>query len=145
MGVKFTALPANTDPIGDTDLIPGVIGGVTKKNAWSLVKSTLATYFNTLFAALEPAVVSKTANYTITTDDHTVLCDATSGNITITLPAATSSQREFCIVKTDNTSNTVVVDGNSSETINGATTITLSSQYDAITITTDGTSWYITQ
>lgn len=73
-----------------------------------------------------------------------VLVDATSGNITITLPAAASNvKREYTIQKIDSSINTVTVDANASEVINGALTQVLATQYAFIKIKTNGTEWYI--
>jgi lysophospholipase L1-like esterase len=82
-------------------------------------------------------------NTTLTSVDQTVLASASS-TLTVTLPAAASNAgRKYTIKKIDDTANTVVVDANASETIDGATTQTLTSQFDAITIQCNGTSWFI--
>jgi hypothetical protein len=87
---------------------------------------------------------TKTANYTATSADHTLLGDASSGNITITLPAASTCTNRFYIIKKiDITSNTVTIDGNASELIDGATTYVLSTQYESVTLQCDGTNWWI--
>ena len=91
--------------------------------------------------------LSKTANYTIVEADRDKLvkCDATSGTITITLLAAATAGDGFqlAIKKTDSGANTVVIDGNSSETIDGVTTLTLSTQYDVAVLTCDGSNWHV--
>jgi hypothetical protein len=46
--VKISALPA-TSSINDADVFPSVQSSVTSKNAFSLIKSTLKTYFDTLY------------------------------------------------------------------------------------------------
>ena len=89
-------------------------------------------------------IVGKTANYTATSDDYTIICNATSGDITITLPtASTSTRRTYHIKKIDSSVNTVTIDGDSAETIDDAATQTLNNQYDSITIQSDGTEWWI--
>ena len=90
----------------------------------------------------ELAVTSKTADYTATSSDTVILVDATSGDVTITLPAV-SSGLHYYIKKTDSSSNKVIVDGDGSETIDGSTTQDIISQYDAMEIVSDGTSWSI--
>lgn len=84
---------------------------------------------------------SQTANFTAGTS-NTYFCNATSGNITATLPAAADGQR-YTFVKTDSSVNTVTIDGNGSETINGSLTQVLSAQYDRLTIEAEGSVWYI--
>lgn len=84
-------------------------------------------------------VTTLTANYTATYGDVYFDCDTTAGNITITLPAAADSfGKKFAFKKITSDANTVVIDGNASETIDGATTKTLSAQNDSLTIVCDG-------
>ena len=84
-----------------------------------------------------------TASAILDSTDKFVHVDATSGAITITLPpVATSSGIEYYIKKTDSSGNAVTVDGNASETIDGATTQALSSQYDSIFVYCNGTVWW---
>lgn len=87
--------------------------------------------------------VHKTANYTAA-KENIITVDATSGAITITLPAAASStDRIYTILKTDGSANAVTVDGDGSETINGATTYNLASQYNKVTVYCNGTAWFV--
>lgn len=87
--------------------------------------------------------VSKTANYTATTSDFMILVDATSGAVTITLPAAASSAGMVVgVKKIDSSGNAVTVDGNASETIDDATTVSLAAQYDTAFLICDGTEWW---
>jgi len=82
---------------------------------------------------------------TYTASDITVIyADATSNAITITLPAVASVvDRVYNIKKIDSSVNTVTIDGNSSETIDGSTTVVISSQYDSVTIHSNGNEWFI--
>lgn len=87
---------------------------------------------------------SKTANYTATGDETTILCDASGGAFTITLPAAASfTGKHFYVKKTDTSYNAVTIDGNASETIDGSTTTTLNTQYEFVKIVCDGSNWHI--
>jgi hypothetical protein len=95
--------------------------------------------------SVSKSVVAKTANYTATVSDHTILCDASSGGFTITLPAAnTCSGRIYVIKKTNASSgvNSVTIDGNGAETIDGSATISLSCKSSAV-IQCDGTNWHV--
>jgi hypothetical protein len=91
------------------------------------------------------AVTSKTAGYTaVAGTDKVILCDATSASFTITLPAVSGNTGiSFIIKKTDSTANTVTIDGSGSETIDGALTQIISTQYQSFTIVCNGTSWSI--
>jgi hypothetical protein len=89
-------------------------------------------------------IVTKTGTYTATAADCTILCDATSAAFTVTLPPAnTVSGRIYHVLKIDSSANAVTVDGDGSETINGATTKALASQWDKTVIQSNGTAWYI--
>ena len=90
--------------------------------------------------------LSKTSNYTVTISDKDkfILCDATAGTITLTLPAAATAGNGFSIgaKKTDSGTNTVIIDANGAETIDGNTTYVLTAQNDGVKIITNGTAWY---
>lgn len=76
--------------------------------------------------------------------DHTILVNATSANRTVTLPAvATNAKRRYEIKKIDASANTVTIDGNASETIDGTTTKVLTTQYQSVAIHCDGATWWI--
>ncbi len=89
-------------------------------------------------------VASKTTNYTILETDYNaaILCDATSGNITITLPTAASvgSGFSFWIRRDDASDNTVTIDPDGSETIDGDSSLNLATDNTAF-IMSDGSNW----
>ena len=81
---------------------------------------------------------------TLTADHYLVVVDASSSNITITLPAATShTNRIYIIKKIDSLNHTVKIDANGTEKIDGEETITLNLQYSYVTIICDGDEWFI--
>lgn len=87
------------------------------------------------------------ANYTATINDEIIYADATAGAITISLPqqssvSSTTVAKGYTIIKIDSSTNTITVDPYSTETINGAATEELSSQYAVRTIIGNGgTDW----
>jgi hypothetical protein len=89
--------------------------------------------------------VTKTANYTVTTSDRLVYGNTASGNITLTLPAAASvtPNTVYSFQKT-NASNTLTLDGNASETIDGATTKALTALNSRADLVSDGSNWLST-
>lgn len=90
------------------------------------------------------AIVTKTGAYTATDADLVILCDASSGAFTITLPTAVGrAGKVFHIKKIDSSANGVTVDGNGSQTIDGATTQVIATQYNSIKITSDASNWHI--
>lgn len=82
---------------------------------------------------------SITAATTLGADDELVLCN---GTFTVTLPPAASSKGKIYVIKNIG-SGTITIDGDGSETIDGATTQSLSAQYDFIAIASNGTEWLI--
>lgn len=103
------------------------------------------TFTNKTQSGLIFTVVSKTGTYTAAATDNLILVDGTSGGFTVNLPAAASNAgRVFDFVRIDNTpANAVTLDGNSSETLDGSTTTTLNSQYEACRIICDGSNWFL--
>lgn len=76
--------------------------------------------------------------------DHTILVDASGGPVTVTLPAkANLIGHVLNIKKIDSSANAVTIDGNSSETIDGATTVVFSTQYQCYTIHCGASEWSI--
>jgi len=84
-----------------------------------------------------------TATLTLDATHHVVLCDASSNAITITLPAAASHSGREYYIKATNTTSSVSIDTNGSETIdNNSSTRTLA-LYSTMKIVSDGTEWWI--
>ena len=72
------------------------------------------------------------------------LVSAAGGNVLVNLPAPPiSAGRLLYVKKTDSSSNTVTVDQNGSETIDGGTSYVLYNQYEAVTLICDGSNWHV--
>lgn len=72
------------------------------------------------------------------------LCNATSGAIVPSLPAAsTANGMTVAFKKTDASANTVTISGHSAETIDGSNTLVLSARYDWVILVCDGTGWQV--
>ena len=84
-----------------------------------------------------------TTTYTALNTDSVLLCNNASGVTVTLLAAATAGDGFTLIVKNLHASASVTVDGNGSETIDGGTTATLATQYESITIVSDGSNWHI--
>lgn len=94
---------------------------------------------------LATGIAAKTSSYTLTANDGTVTADATSGAITLTLPAVSGCNGRIYVLKRLNSgANAVTVAANAAETIDGANTVTLGSQYSTLIIqgNADGTAWF---
>ena len=90
------------------------------------------------------ATSTKTSNYTIAGTDVVIFADATSGNVTITLPTASANAGyRFYIKRIDGSGNSCAVTRSGSDTIDGQTSLSLALQYTSITVISDGCLWYI--
>lgn len=70
--------------------------------------------------------------------------DATGGDLTVTLPAANLYPAEtYQFTRMDATANAISVVPDGSETINGATTLSIVTQYETYTLISDGFEWVI--
>lgn len=84
-----------------------------------------------------------TTTYTLLSSDDTLLCDNSSG-VTVTLLAAATAGDGFEVtIKNVGSAGSVTIDGDASETIDGALTAVLTSQYESLTIVCDGSNWNI--
>ena len=92
-------------------------------------------------------VTTKTASATIALNerDMVVGITASTANLTMTLPAATTAKNGFKITlqKRDNTAFTITITRSGSDLINGGTSYVLSQQYDTVEAVCDGSAnWY---
>lgn len=88
------------------------------------------------------------ADYAITDSDGytTILVSTGASDRTITLPTvADNSNRQIKIKKIDSGAGKVIIDGENTESIDGAATYTMYVQYDEITVQANnpGTAWFI--
>jgi hypothetical protein len=87
-------------------------------------------------------IVTVSADKSLLASDYVVLVDASSQNITITVPTAIAvKSREYIVKKIDNSANTVTL--SAATLIDGANQQVLSSQWDSIRIKSDNATWYI--
>lgn len=104
--------------------------------------------------SLQP-IVSKNSDYTLTSTDHTVLVDASGGDVIITVPDSTSDTdlynstlgrgKVYIIKKTDSsTTNTVILQRSGVQEIEGDTSFTMQSPGEVVGLQTDGSDWFIT-
>ena len=100
----------------------------------------------TFTPTIKSEVNSVSVNYTVLDDDgySLISMNATGGSRTVTLPtAADNAGRRITIVKIDSSFNTVIIDGEGGETINGATTINLLTTFDFMEVMCTGSAWVI--
>ena len=101
------------------------------------------------YGSIRPLVSSHSASTTLTVPEvpkAVYLCTGGGGGITMTLAAAagyfaSSKTVKLTFIKVDAGAGSVTVDGDGAETINSGTTKVLNSQWDKVSIITDGSNW----
>lgn len=88
-------------------------------------------------------VTGATHNETATSGEVIIRCDTTSNNITVNLPTAVGNTAKITIKRISSGSNTLTLDGDASETIDGGTTALLRRQYESVTLYSTNTNWEI--
>ena len=83
---------------------------------------------------------NQTGAYTVDNTDCVVNC--TANTFTVTLPTAVGIEGQYFVVKNSGTG-VITIDGNGSETIDGATTKILAVQYESMTVISDGANWKV--
>jgi hypothetical protein len=88
-------------------------------------------------------ITTKTTTYTLDATDYTVVFNL-NGNATANLPDATTIPGRIYVIKINRTNvgDTLTIDPNGAQTIDGAATLAIQCQY-AVTIQSDGTNWRI--
>lgn len=133
----------------DINVTESSVGSGTKLlQRWVVGGTTLASINNigtSYFNSLATNSATRTASFTLgAVNQGSQFCDATSGAIVATLPtAAFGGGRIFIIKKIDASANTVTIQGNGAETIDGTNTRVLSTQYSSLIIQSNGTAWFI--
>lgn len=89
-------------------------------------------------------ITNVTTNTSLDITHFTITCDATAGNVTLSLPAASGvTRRIYNVKKIDSSGNSCIIDPSGAETIDGAATATITTQWTNIQFQCNGTTWYI--
>lgn len=106
----------------------------------AVTTSTLLNLVNSL------SVITINSDYTVLSTDYAIFVNTSTatGNVTITLPAA-SSGRHIKIADSGGNAitNKIIIDGNGTEEINGALTYTINGNYNSAALLSDGSNWFI--
>jgi hypothetical protein len=90
------------------------------------------------------SVVSKTANYTLTSSDDTVTGDSSGGTFTLTLPTAVGiSGKIFRLKKTDTSLTAISIATTSAQTIDGVTTSSLNTLNECLIVQSNGSNYVV--
>jgi hypothetical protein len=102
------------------------------------------TLTGTFPAAAAPVVTTVTGATTLSDSNDYVVANAAGGAFTVTLPTAVGRTGKGFVVKRLNSgANNVTVGTTSSQTIDGATTRVLTSQYELVGVISDGSNWHV--
>lgn len=105
------------------------------------VDSELSSFDGRIYPS---GVTSSATNLTLTKTTHDGKNVRVTGSSTITLPQASSATATFHVIITKaESANTVTIDTQGSETIDGASSVTLTENGEAIGVVTDGSNWFI--
>ncbi len=143
-----TKLVASTNPVVlDSQGRANIYADGSYKFVFKTSADVLVDTLDNLFYAIPSTTgfdvtQDKTADYLAVSTDDTIFVNAAGGDVTISLPTATTIEgKNYKIVKTDASANAVIIDPNGTETVNGSGTHTLSNQYDSVQIVSDGSNW----
>ena len=107
----------------------------------------LGSSTSAITAADDAAITAqKTGAYTAVTDNVIIPVNTSSSAVTITLYAASGNAgRIVCVKDTGGSAytNNITIDANGSETIDGATTQTIASNYGSLLMFCNGSAWFI--
>lgn len=145
---QIAAVRSGADNSGALVFVTYNAGTATERarldNAGALGIGTTAHTRLHVAGPIATALATKTAAYTITATDSTILADATGGAFTVTLPTAVGiTGRLYTVKKIDSSGNVVTVGTTSSQTIDPATTYALSTQWAAVRVVSNGANWFV--
>ena len=141
--VAISALPAN---IADNTLTEAklAISNSPSDGLYLQYKNSTDQLTWEAAAPYNRAVKTITGDYTATLADDIIIADIpnqSSLSITVTLPTAVGNTgKQYTVKNVDATS--VTLDPNGTQTIDGATTLALGTQYDTANIVSDGANWH---
>lgn len=102
------------------------------------LKSSLAKTNNYL------SVIAATSSTFNVLDIHnTILVDASLNIVTLALPPAATVKGKLFIIKAEDVTNAIIIDPNTTETIDGAATLSLNIADQVVTIQSNGVSWLV--
>lgn len=130
---------------GEVQITPAHDGGAVALQTGTPTKQTGKLSVDDVYAATGhfskmtlPASLVTTGGYALDTlDETTFACDCTGGAVTFTLPTLdeNSTSVTYSFTKTDSSVNGVLISTSNAQTINGAATKALTTQYATVRIT----------
>ena len=116
-----------------------------------LLVATISQQFSRLSDAINQGAdgylhqtTSVSTSHPASLNDSVVLVNATTGNKTVSLPAAAQCKdKRYIVKKIDTSANFVIIDPNAAELIDNVTAHTISVVNSSIDIVSDGSNWWI--
>lgn len=109
-----------------------------------LAQGTAANSTFQLNGSMSANITKVTSSYPVTETDNTILADATTGALTITLPPVGSiSGRIYTIKKIAGGIDNEVIISPTGATIDGGPNYTIYNDWTFVTLQTDGSNWYV--
>jgi hypothetical protein len=93
--------------------------------------------------AVTDSINNTDSPYAVATTTEIVFCDTSSGAITVNLPTAVSDTGRKFTFKLTTAGNTLTIDPNGAQTIDGATTFELRADDEEVTVVSDGANWQV--
>lgn len=118
--------------------------GKIEKPTFTLVNDYWIRDVRFPLSALVLQAATKTGNFTVTTSTRLLYADTSGGSITFALPAlaGVTANTVYSFQKVS-ASNSLVLNPDGSETIEGASTYTLTANYARVDIYSDGSEWKV--
>jgi len=125
-------------PIVSTDEVVIVREGKTFKTTIDILALNFSSFL----------IVSKTIDYSVTVESQTILCDASSNDIIITLPNTSQSlisnkSISVGVSKIDTSNNEISIVGSGGALVAGEASQRLYYQNEVLNFVTDGTNWWL--
>lgn len=143
-GVTFDGSSAFSQLVAGTLKVAGaqqVTGALTVDGAANVTGVLTSTGEARLNSGVKLPLRLVTGTATAADTDFLISGDATGGAFSINLPTAVGRSGKVFVIYRISASNNVTVDPNGSESINGALTKVLASQYASISLMSDGVNW----
>jgi hypothetical protein len=138
IGAGATGNGTNSVTLGNDDVTKTVMKGNVGIGTTS-PESLLEVHGTAVIYGLSLGYTHKSEAYTATSNDYTILV---VGNTTISLPPLAGNYgRVYVIKKLDSSLTTTIIDADSTETIDGAPTVNLTTQYSFRMIQATGWGW----
>ena len=108
------------------------------------LKAEFITRAERLYAGSFWGARTLTASTTATLSDVVFLANTAAGNITVTLPLASSATgKVYTLKKVSSDANTATFARAGSDTIDGVTSVALTGYMQSVMIVSDGTGWFV--